>query len=88
MFVPIAFELTILFASFAAVFGIFTLFYLHAYRQRHELELNELDSGRGDKHLPAVAAGGNAGGAVDRRSGCTTRPPRARARARARALPS
>jgi uncharacterized membrane protein len=29
--------------GFAAVFSLFTLLYLHAYRKRHELELNELE---------------------------------------------
>jgi uncharacterized membrane protein len=30
-------------AGFIAVFGIFALLYAHAYRKRHELELNELE---------------------------------------------
>jgi uncharacterized membrane protein len=30
-------------AGFAAVFFIFVLFYLHAYRKRHQLELNEVE---------------------------------------------
>ncbi|MEO6192188.1 MAG: TMEM175 family protein [Thermoanaerobaculia bacterium] len=29
--------------GFSAIFGVFTLFYLHAYRKRRELELNELE---------------------------------------------
>ena len=29
--------------GFAAIFSLFTLLYLHAYRKRHELELNELE---------------------------------------------
>jgi uncharacterized membrane protein len=29
--------------GFSAIFGLFTLLYLHAYRKRHELELNELE---------------------------------------------
>jgi len=47
--------------GFAAVFGIFTLLYLHAHRRRHELELNELE--RLDT-LQAIQTFGSAAGLV------------------------
>jgi len=51
--------------GFAAVFGLFTLLYFHAWRKRHELELSEAENLRRSVHYRAQCSAGECATAVN-----------------------